>query len=181
MTDKSFAIALTPEESELLSGIQLDPFAIPNPEALRQNGDRVGKLLDSLKARRGIPEHRISWYTDPDYNVGGRGASKYDRFTAGHADNVPYHPNFLKVLRYFLYGPDLPEGIIAAFREEVESYGQPFTSGDITPLSKFARKLAKESRLAGPTNAEEFYKLALECGVSAMYAQLVRKNVLEVR
>lgn len=177
---KIFAIDLKPNESELVALIKMHPLQLSGPDDVLRNGNLVGQLLDSLTRRNAIPTHRIQWFTDPEFNVGGRGRSKYERFTEQHKDNVPNHPNFLNHLRYFLYGPDLPNQLTQEFQKEVENCG-PVTSGDIAPLSKTARALVRTHGLTGQQCAEEVYKLALECGIHVMWAQSIRSSVLSAR
>ena len=74
------------------------------------------------------------------------------------------NPAFLKHLRYFLYGPALPDTVIAAFRQKVMDCGM-VTSGDIVPLGDEAKRLTRAHGLEPAQAAEEFYKLALECGL----------------
>jgi len=77
-------------------------------------------------------------------------------------------------------GPDLPLPVIEAFSDVVESCG-PVTSGDVEILRKNARTLTKQYSLPPHQAADEFYKLVLECGAGQMYADSVRRAVLEVK
>ena len=180
MTSKTFAIDLQPNELKLVALMKLHPLQLSGADEALRNAELAGQLLDSLRNRNAIPAHRIQWFTDPEFNVGGRGRSKFERFTEQHEDNVPNHPNFLNYLRYFLYGPELPKGLIQEFQEKVEDCGQ-VTSGDIASLSKTARALVRTHGLTGQQCGEEFYKLALECGIHMMWAQSIRSSVLSVR
>src|SRR5712691_7554412 len=128
--------------------------------------------MKSLIARKAIPAVRVSYFTDPEYFPGGRGSSHKQMFerngTCGEA--IFHHAHFLAYLHYFLYGPSLPPGVIEAFQEEVSRCGEP-SSSDIVPLGKFARQLARSYRPDAAQAAEEFYKLALDCGIWVSYPQ----------
>ena len=74
------------------------------------------------------------------------------------------HPHFIPYLRYFLFGADLPDAVIAKFEEKV---GNPdwVTSGDIVPIGKCARDLARQYRLDQADTPEEFFRLCLDMGL----------------
>ena len=79
-------------------------------------------------------------------------------------------------LRFFLFGADLPDAVIAKFAEKV---GIPLwvTSGDIVPIGKFARALAREYRLDQVRASEEFFKLCLDIGLDRSTAINVMRSV----
>jgi hypothetical protein len=55
------------------------------------------------------------------------------------------------------------------------------TYGDINDLAPAARATVRSARLNPHEAAEEFYKLALECGAMPSGAESIRKSVLAVR
>jgi hypothetical protein len=138
--------------------------------------------MKSLIGRKAIPDVRSKYFTDPAFNVGGRGRSHAGVFekngTSGEA--IFRHPHFLTYLHYFLYRPDLPPPVIEAFRKKIADMGL-ITSSDIVPLGAFARQLARAHSLGGGDPAEEFYKLALDCGLELYEAQSIRQSVKSVR
>ena len=141
------------------------------------------ELMRSLLQREGIPECRRKYFTDPEYNIGGHGRSRRQVFEGNgtRGDRIFTHGNFTKYLRYFLFGADLPDDVVAAFRQKLTEYGRPFTSGDAYDLSIYARKLARSRIVGRPINAEEFYKLALDCGLEADDARSVRDSIMQIR
>jgi hypothetical protein len=179
MKQSSFAIPLAPEENAQLVLIELEAARIRGPAQAVPNGERVAALLAMLVKRKAIPKHRLRWFTDPDCFIGGRGSSREDVFLrrVPNGDALVRHIQFLAYLRYFLFGPDLPQPAIDAFCRKVNDCGQ-VTSGDIIPLSQFARTLSKAHRLERKKAADEFFKLALECGLSANYGASVRNTVI---
>lgn len=182
MSHSTFTIDLNAAEQDLLREIELDALALQGHEAVRRNCDLAAQLMELLIARNAIPSHRVSYFTDPDYYVGGRGSSRQQIFerngTSGR--DIFRHPHFLAHLRYFLHGPDLPAPVIAAFADRIEDCG-PVTSGDIQPLSQLARELTRRHRLEPRKAAEEFFRLALEHGLSPGQARPIRDSVQAVR
>ncbi len=147
-----------------------------------RNGEIAFRLMKSLLASKSIPEIRIKWFTDPEYKPGVPKGSNRDMFRRnGHDDeSMMRHPHFLPHLTYFVCGPNLPPDAILRFKNEVASCGN-ITSGDVIPLSKFARSETRAFRFNPHDAAEEYYKLALECGVWNSHAQMIRKSVLSIR
>jgi hypothetical protein len=135
-----------------------------DPEHWNAVGEAALGLMKSLIARKAIPDVRSKYFTDQDFNVGGRGRSRAEIFEKNGTDGeaIFRHPHFLKYLRYFLYGPDLPPPVIEAFRQKIADMGL-VTSSDIVPLGAFSRQLTRAHRLRGVDSAEEFFKLALDC------------------
>ncbi len=171
------AISLTAEETQLLGRVRFDPSDIANPQEHQANGEVVVALLRLLNARRAIPAHRQSYFTDPAYNVGGHGKSRQQIFEGNgcRGEQIARHAHFLPHLRYMLFGANLPEAAIAAFDAAVADCGQ-ITSGDALILSDAAKKIARENYLDGRA-AEEFYKLALDAGLDVDFARRVRDAV----
>jgi hypothetical protein len=171
---------LTQAERELLEAISFD---LPDGyQAAQHNGEAVCALMKSLIARKGIPELRVKWFTDPAYFPGGRGKSRQQVFERNgrRGEDIFRHPHFLEYLWTFLYGANLPAPVIAQFRQDVKDCGQ-VTSGDIAPLGKKARAIARAHGLPAHDACEEFYKLALECGIWHSYAEHIRDAVKQMR
>ena len=55
--------------------------------------------------------------------------------------------------------------MIDAFRKTVTNCGSPFTSGDAITVADFTRELTGSHGLEAHTGAEEFFKLAVDCGL----------------
>jgi len=97
------------------------------------------------------------------------------------SDDVFRHGNFVKYLRYFLYGPDLPETVIESFQRKVIRCGKPFTSSDANEIADFARGLTRSHGLDTYKAPGEFYKLALDCQLDTEDAGVIRQSVMQVR
>lgn len=149
-------------------------------EQWKRQGPQILLLLKSLTERKAIPEIRLRYWSDPDYHIGRIKASHQGLFerngTTG--EDIFTHAHFLPYLRYFIFGAQLPEHMIAEFQEVV---GNPewVSSGEITDITKGARRLVRKYGLHGED--EEFYRLALDAGLSQSFAKAVRDAVKQVR
>jgi hypothetical protein len=177
------AAELTQEEQALLARIDFEPSRTTyDAEAARANGEAALALTTSLVQRKAIPELRLKWFTDPVHNIGGHGSSRQQVFESNgtRGQDILRHPHFLKYLRYFIYGPNLPAAVVEAFEKKVADC-DPVTSGDILPLGNLAKQQAHSHGLDPGRAAEEFYKLALECGLDAGEARSIRDAVKTIR
>lgn len=172
-------IHLTEDELELLAQIAFDHAS---HSELRASLAPMTALTESLLNRYAVPEVRLLYFTDPEHNPGARGKSREQIFeqngTAG--DDILSHPSFLKILEYFVFGPQLPANVINMFKEEAAFSGR-LTYGDIDDLAPKARAAVRAYRLMPHTAAEEFHKLALECGAAPSSAASLRKSILAMR
>ncbi|MBA3040388.1 MAG: hypothetical protein KJ670_12580 [Alphaproteobacteria bacterium] len=173
-------IELTEEEQELINKIEFDPMKVTDHQRWQINSELAFRIITLLLRREAVPNHRIQYFTEPAYNFGGRGKSRRELFLAKAKtyENMFRHNHFLAYLRYFVYGPNLPEELIASFRKAVEACGN-ITSGDIGPLRTKARALARQYRL-NKTSADEFYKLALET-MGHSHADSIRDAIMQVK
>lgn len=174
-------IDLTPAEREFLESIKFDT-GLPRDEETRKNGKASTSLMKSLIARKAIPEVRLKYFTDADYLPGSKGRSRQQVIEekGRFGDEIFSDPNFLKFLQYFIHGAALPSHVVEEFRTTVESCGD-VTSSDVPPLGKTARQLARATHMTARDASEEFYKLALECGVWHSYAEHIRSAVRQIR
>lgn len=171
-------VPLTPQEKALFDRVDFELSS--EYESRMESLAAAADLTESLIARDAIPEVRCRNLTDPELNVGGRKRSRIAGFELNGVQGrgIFEHPNFLKYLRYFLFGPDLPEASIEVFRGLlIDDAG---TSGMIVDaLCQCA--LAEACRLGRYDAAEEFFKLALECGVDEGVARSVRDAAMRAR
>ena len=128
----SLGIDPTEEEAILLSQITFDSKR--NPEILQASCRSAGLLATSLLRRNAVPAVRRRYFSDPELNIGSKKSRKEGFESKGvSATAILRHPHFLKYLRYFIYGPDLPFSVVHAFSNQVRECGS-VTSGDIEPL-----------------------------------------------
>lgn len=168
MISKISKIDLFAVENDLLEQIS---FTDHNHEVLRRSIQAAGKLTEILINRQAIPKIRIEYFTNSKYNVGNN-KSRMEIFenngTKGTA--IFYHGNFLKYLRYFIFGPDLPSSLIDEFCKEIDEDDLPATS------RRLVRKYELNSKVS-----EEFYKLCLECNLTDWQCSSVRDSVRRVK
>lgn len=167
-----YAIELDEDEVDLLAGIELDALKMDH-EQYRRQSPLVQQLTKKLMDRRAIPEVRLRYWSDPDYQLGRLKTSHQGLFERNgtRGDDIIIHPHFLKYLRYFLFGASLSENVIVAFEETV---GDPqwVSSGDIDEIAKGTRGIVRKFGQQGED--EEFYKLALDIGLHQWFAKVVR-------
>lgn len=174
-----YMIELTNKEAEDLSGIELDQSALDHAQYQRQ-APLVLALLESLAERNAIPKVRLKYWSDPEYQIGRVKASHKGLFERNgrKGDEIYTHPNFLKYLRYFLFGAQLPEAAIAEF-EQVVGNPEWVSSSDVTDITKGTRAIVRKFGLQG--GEEEFYRLALDVGLSQSFAKYVRDAAKQVK
>lgn len=172
------SIDLTPEENELL---QIIPEKIEPDGTWERTADAVESLLVSLKGRNAIPMVRLKVFSDPDFAEVGSRSIKGTFNKNGVPDaKIVRDPNFVKYLRYFIFGPNLPRPVI----EETVKFFDEFmgTSGMlITASGKKVRSLVRTFNLNRFEVETEFFRLGVEIGLSPSDARLLRKAVMSTR
>ena len=172
-------IGLTDEERSLLDQIH---FGSTRHDHLRASMAPMAELSRRLLQRGAIPEHRLRYFTDPECNPGGRGKSRADVFerngTCG--DEIVAHPNFMKYLEYFIFGPDLPDAVFDEFKACASIDGH-LSGEDVTDFISKAKAFVRARGLTPAAAAEEFFKLALESGASPWAAGSLRSAVRSIR
>jgi len=176
---KPSKIVLTEEEEKLLAQIDLNPspFSSEFHETLRFSCIAAAELAESVLSREAIPEIRWRYFTDPELNIGTKKSRKqvFD-FRGTHGRAILESPSFLKYLQYFIFGPQLPDFVIEEFWRQATHFDM-----ELGDLCKFARSAVRQHELDSHQAREEFYKLALECGLVEYEARMVRDSVRTVR
>jgi hypothetical protein len=158
-------VELTPEEIDLFKEMEAE-FS----KSSGYTGEAASRLMESLRTRKAIPEVRISYVTEP--YPGGRGKSHQDDLKSGSWRNDIFKsPHFVKYLRYFIEGPDLPAATIEGFRK-ILSDDLGTTGMIMDQLCRFARAEVRKLRLDATTARDEFWKLAKE--VRYFHAETIR-------
>ena len=177
------ALRLTNAEKKLLARLDVEaPRGTHGAGTAPYSGDAACALTKSLIRRHAIPEVRVQWFTSPDYNIGGHGKSRQRIFERNgvRREGIFRDPNFVRYLRYFIYGPDLPVSVVQSFEAEVARCGR-VSPRDVIPLGKYARQQARDLDLDPSVAAEEFFKLALECELDVSEAGSIRSAVKQLR
>ena len=76
MTSRVLRVALTEAEQTLFDQLVFDIGGLSGHDAVRQNGLIAQQLTRSLLERDAVPPHRLSYFTDSEYNIRGRGKSR---------------------------------------------------------------------------------------------------------
>ena len=180
-----YHVALTQSEIALLGSINFSENVsshIDRHNVFKANGDLILSLLSSLNERSAIPEIRLLYWNDPAYNQGRTKTSRKGLFERNGCSRLEIykHPHFIPCLRYFLFGADLPCGVILAFEEKV---GNPewISSGDIVPLGKFLQQLVRNEGLDVVETPEEFFKLCLDMGLGLSNSESILKSLSRMR
>lgn len=176
-------IELTEQEQQWLSELELDASKVTDHDEWKRNSEIAAALTKSLLSRKAIPDQRLKYFTNADYRSGRMKGSRFDLFQRNGNDfeETIRHNNFLKHLRYFLFGANLPEPIISSFSQAIKDCGEYVSSGDAYDLSRKARALYRQSGLEREFAADEFFKLSIDLGVSASDAMSIRKAIIDAR
>ena len=161
-------IDLNSEEQTLLEQIS---FTDNDHETLRTSCQAAGKLSEKLIKRKAIPKIRMEYFTNPKYNTGVNESRKQTFERKGNTEkDILYHGHFLKYLKYFIFGPDLPSPLIDEFCTKINE----------DDLPAIAQRLVRKYDLNPQNASEEFYKLCLECN-QEWESYSVKKSVNNIR
>ena len=176
-------VVLNADEVDLAAKIEFDiePLSPGRHERIRASCEHARPLAKSLLSRGAIPDIRISYFMDPEYNIHGKRSRKEVFEKNGtRGDAILGHPHFLPYLRYFIHGPNLPMSVIEKFCAAVKS--DPFEGTELLEnLRRLARQAVRKHGLERRDAAEEFYKLSLELGLPDWEARNVRDAVMKIR
>ena len=169
-------IELTEQELTLLKHIDFD---WQSHESLNRSCEASAKLMPLLLQRKAIPAQRLRYFDDPELNGGKKSRMQVFAGNGTSGTAIFGHGNFLRHLRYFIHGAALPDSIKARIASSVGDTSN-FTSGDLEPIRKLARQLARSSGL-GASSADAFFQLMNDTGLNPNCADSVRRTVLSVR
>jgi len=173
-------VSLNPGEQKLLDQITFG-LGHGDDEILKKSCGAASTLTTLLLQREAIPEIRVRFFTEPEFNIGAEN-SRFQVFefegVTGYA--VFSDPRFMEYLHYFIYGPKLPVRVITEFCNIAYPY-EYISGGDIKDLRELAVSLVCEYKLVPRDVACEFFKLVLECGMDIYYAQSIRNTVRTIK
>lgn len=155
-------VELTDEEANLNEQIPSLPDRGVPWEPIAQ---AMESLFKSLIERDAIPAVRLRVFDDPRL-AEKRGKSPKQVFESNGTcgDDIFRHAHFIKYLRYFINGPDLPKAATEGFCKILND--DEGTSGMILDqLHRYVRSCVREYRLDRYSAGSEFYRLAVELGI----------------
>jgi hypothetical protein len=175
------AIELTAEEATLAAQVkEANRLSLVNHDYDRtiSAGLASEKLIGLLLERKAIPDVRLRYFADRQYNGGNPKSSRYELFRRNaDSDAAMYrHPHFWKYLLFFIFGAKLPEPVKERFAELADDDMRNHGS-----LAALARQLSRTLPEDSGTKAEEFFKLAMDCGCTVMEGMNVRRAVMAAR
>ena len=172
-------IELTEREAALAAKIEARKEN-HEPDAWDGVVSAMTELWRSLTQREAIPAARWQFFNDPECYIGGHGRSH--RQTVEINNKGPFYTStaFPRYLHYFIHGPNLPVSVAVALQKRIDDCSPPFNGTDALEVAAYARQLCRSHGL-GNRDADEFYKLALDCGLDPDYARTVRDSVKQVR
>jgi len=164
-------LRLTESEETLFTAVLKD-FAERPP----YKGDAAKQLLSSLLGRKVVPKERLRYLTDSECSTGRLKCSYLEVFKRNRCEDPVGHPSFVRYLVYLIKGADLSPDIVSRFVSIIEEH--IFDDYDmLTDLMSFGRSTARRAPLQSYLD-EEFFKLALDCGLQPYEAKLIRRDVL---
>jgi len=176
-------IILTEEEEIFWEEISFSTSSYNrSKDEIKKSIEPAFKLLKSLIKRNVIPLIRLKYFTEPEFNIGGRGKSREATFVKNviKEEDILKHHDFHKYLRYFIIGPELPSNFIKEFSKLVDNC-QPVTSGDIESFYELACRQVRSNLFHSSFVSEEYYKLCLELKLGETMARIVRDNVKKLK
>jgi len=145
---------LTNQEQFLYDNIEWNESKIPNGV---NNGDMTRKLFYLMFYNDRIPNNRLQFFVNKDYNIGTK-KSRYKMFYYNGCktdDEVFSHNHFLKYLKFFIDG--------SSFNNKDKQDFKEIYSEDDNKLRKFIRDYKKsQPGYSNTVVATEFLKLAIE-------------------
>lgn len=151
-------------------------------EGFARNSENVAQLVSALLARNAIPKHRLKYFNDPAYRMGRIKGSRRDLYLRNRNidEDILRSYSFLKEAGYFVCGPDLPAEAITEFRQAATRFGHVGPSDSIE-LANLARRQVRTHGLLPHEVAEEYSKLALDCGIWVGHALHVEERICKMR
>lgn len=170
-------IELTREETKLYKDL-IEQSDISGSWLKNNLADTMMNLFVMIQKRDVIPEIRMKVFTDPEYSEH-RNISPKQVFEKNgqYGSDLLRHPDFLKYLTYFIFGPDLPNNFIIEFCDNVEKdnlFGPEVTDDFLKKL----RKNVNEFNLSKQQRSTEIFRLALEIGFNKEDSMIIRKHAM---
>lgn len=175
-------IELTEEEKGWWDNIRA---YFSNRELMRRDSgeflrDQIGEqqvfLTKSLFDRESIPQRRLEWLTNADFFVGKSKKSRWGMIchNAGYKKahlifRLPFWGE--RYLPFFLGIIDLPQELIDQFRKDASN-----RMNNGYDMGQMYRGVAKAYNLK-KDDAEEFYKLAVDCGYDHYDCRTIRNAI----
>jgi len=180
------SVSLTANEQEFVGQIDFAPDHMRLHgrfyEVLETSCQLAAKLATSLFERKAIPEIRLRYFLDPEFNGGNTRKSRKEIFESNgtRGNDILSHGHFLPYLHYFINGPKLPKSTIQGYCDILNH--EILTTGMLQDrLRKYVRSETRNLSFDRPEAGEEFFKLAMECGQDIGMAMSIREAAKSTR
>mgnify|MGYP000955575263 CR=1 FL=1 len=175
-----YKIELTESENQLFTSVlRFNTASYEQARNILHDCEELATILLSEKDR--IPLSRLNYFFEPEYNISSPKSSRKEIFERNgtNGNSILSHGNFVKYLIYWVNGANVDKEIknIAA-NTIVNDYYK-----DHDCITKFFNAIRSKI----PRNhqnsefSEEIFKLAIDSGMSLMYATLLRDKVRSVK
>lgn len=181
-SSKVVVVDLLPEEMDLLKN--LGDFSINMQEDFHDRLARLKnckELATSLLKRNAIPKSRLCYFSDPKHNLSNPRKSHKQIFEGNGKKGTAIleDPSFLKYLKYFIFGPNLPETLLSElYRIKAKSvYDDDFKDIALPHI----RSYFKRSSLTAKELSDEIYKVCLDLEIEEVYSIQIRNSVMKFK
>lgn len=172
-------IELTTKEMEMVQ--LLEPFTISLDEPHEQREKKLqvsAQLMHSLLDRQVIPKIRLKYFTQAEYNLPSPRKSRQQVFehNGRSGSRIFEDPAFLKYLKYFIYGAELPWELKVDLQAAKPNayYESEFVEDAYAVVKRHGESsLTADDQLL----AEEVFKHALDIGVELSAAQRLWEKI----
>lgn len=171
-------VELTEEEQKLYEDIISLDISEDYEKRVRKL-DSLQLLTKSLLDRKAIPEQRIRFFTDKDFQFGGTKKSRKEVFESNgtKGQEIFKHPHFIKYLKYFVEGANLNLHLTKSI---LEIYSKCHYSDDaineIYNLLK-SNSLIPKDKSSRQELADEIFKLLVDLKIEPNYCHQIRKKI----
>lgn len=137
------------------------------------------KLTESLLDRKAIPERRIKYFTDKEFQTGRKHKSRKEIFESNGTSGTDIfrHPHFIKHLTYFIEGANLNQELKSKIQRIVSN--NHYQDDAITKIITFLK-----SDGAIPTDksrredfVDEVFKLIVDLEIESSYCHQLRNKI----
>jgi hypothetical protein len=168
------------EEEQILFGLALNCNPNNDYEENQKSLDALQTLTELLLSRKAIPENRLKYFIDRDFQHGRTKFSRKEVFESNgtKGKNILRHPNFIKYLEYFINGANVPEDVYKVAVSDLES--NSFQDEAIQKIYEYLklRVYIPKERYSRNNFADEVFKLAVDIGFEPSYCSLIRKKII---
>jgi len=173
-------IHLSSEEEQLYK--EYKKFNINDEYELRiKTLESAQKLTLSLLNRSGIPENRIKYFTDTDYQVGRTTKSRKEVFESNGTTGIDIykHAHFLKYLDFFIDGASVDHKLYEFASDAIKNNSYQDAARDEIITYIYSHHLKPSDKSQKKEFGEEIFKMAIDLGFAQHYCHDLRKEFIK--